>query len=175
MYDRMHLYFVKGIFYVEINALLAELNTCNLGFKEFRSYVALSTWPKAYKSGKTIVYDTNVNGPASEMMSIVPVLLRYLLSVVPAGKCSAQVASGIAFCAVVEMLCQHSSTSGRIAPDDLKHASLLHLSLHLAAYGRKWWLPKFHWASHLWEFLKRFGKLIGCFIWKDDTACCSVF
>lgn len=170
MYDWMHLYFVQAICYGETNVLLAGLNTCDLGFESIGIYSDLWTWPKTYTCGKTIVHKDNANGPASELMSLVPVLLRYLQIAAPKEKCLGHVASLIALCLVVEMLNHHSSTPpGRIAPGDLKNAVFDHLSLHLAIYGNANGLAKFHWVSHLDEFLERFGKHVACFLFGERT------
>ena len=159
--DWMHIYFVKGICHVEANAVIDSLGKV-FGFKRFKSYVELWTWPRSYANGDVCVTDTAVNGTASEMMSLAPLLLRYLVSV-RHGASTDAVASAVACCEIVESLVQHVSTPERLLPDYLRSATERFLQLHFSCYGSDNWLPKHHWSLHLPQALQRFKKLVTCF------------
>ena len=89
IYDFMHIYFVGGIFNVQVGHLLHHLKTHNIKTDMLHEFVQLFTWPKAAaQSGGQDVFsrkrvaaswkDWSLKCTASEALSIGPVLLCYI-------------------------------------------------------------------------------------------------
>ena len=96
---------------------------------------------------------------ASEFLTLLPILLRYLLAVcLKRGECMPQVESMIAVLLVVELLL--AVRTGAVDPDQLYTAILKHLNLFKAAYGTGPCRPKHHYVIHLSACLRRFRTLL---------------
>ena len=115
-FDWMHVYFVKGVFSIEVGHLVAALSACSdLCYESLASYCALWVWPKAYAHPKGLMTSSMLvahrtagflKGGASEMLSLVPVLLRWVTEVVQ------QTDPQVTICAVfVHACCTHMLTS----------------------------------------------------------------
>jgi len=104
-------------------------------------------WPRGYASSEHLIQEgKHLNGTASEQLSVVPVLRKYLVDVVSKKNvCLANVASALALTSVLDLL-QHSG-SGRV--DGIHEAIVDHLEKHLACYGESLWIPKSHYSLHL--------------------------
>ena len=104
-WDWLHVYFVGGIFVVEVTELLKRLHSHGLGATVLDSYLQLWTWPKAYASAVKVCSSGHLKGTGSELLGIVPVLQKWLEDVVqPVGICRSEVISALALMRVVEQL-----------------------------------------------------------------------
>ena len=142
-----------------------------VSYSDLWAYILQWTFPKQTPNLAHVFDATNVkahyknkhfNSTASELLSILPVLLRFfVMLVLPLGLCTDQVHSIIACLEVVEMLLMVRKDG--VSPEDLHRYIVRHLHLFLDAYAEGLWRPKHHYAWHLPQMLKRFGTLIACF------------
>ena len=114
MYDWMHLYLVNGLLDREFGQLMAHIKA-DVTYAQLGAYVELWTWPKSVSGSLTHLFDesnarNNVKNhcfasKASELLSLVPVLLRFFcLVVLSMGVWTPQVESFIACLEAVEMI-----------------------------------------------------------------------
>ncbi len=82
----------------------------------------------------------------------------FLLTCVPAGVCTLQVASGVALARVLDLL--SNVRHGISDPERLMECILAHLDAFKAAYDELGWVPKHRLAIHLADKLMRFGVLL---------------
>ena len=158
-WDWPHIFFAKGTFYVEVNALISELQKKSLGLTVLDRYLRVWAWPRAYAHGRDVCKNFTINGSASELLSFSPVLGTWLESVVqPTGHAARHVASALALCDVVDLL-QHSG-SGMVSNQDVETAIQRHLRLHLEAYGCTIWIPKHHYSAHLGDEEKKCNTFV---------------
>ena len=115
-------------------------------------------WPKSYASGRDVCKgsvqererpeDVPPAGSASEMLSVGPVVRKWLEDVIkPKGICPAQVASMLLCIAVMDLLLQVNT--GCISPAMLADAIARHYAAHVVAYGYTLFVPKHHYACCL--------------------------
>ena len=154
--DWQHVFFQNGIVIVELNELLdrmetqrrlLNLNAAAFGVQSLASMLSNFVWPKSYASGSTVCESGSFNGTASEQLSSMPVVKRWLsTSVAPTGLLAAEVRSALLLCEVVDglMLTQ----SGLIHPAAFQTRIDTFLAAHQAAYGESLWLPKHHRSMH---------------------------
>ena len=96
---------------------------------------------------------------ASEVMTLVPILLRYIMAVcLPRGEELEFVQSLLAVLLVVELL--QAVQTGVHNATQLRDAIVKHLELFKAAYGVLCCRPKHHYVLHLPDCLIRFGTLL---------------
>jgi len=182
MFDWMHVYLVKGIFTWEAGKIMYwlfkegnRLKLPHVTYADLHEYLQRWQWPKALASPHDLCNERHAHshlenqalgGTASELLSVAPVLARYLDKVVaktPLGEaCKAMIKSCLACVDVVELLQCVART--HVDPKVLHDAILAHLGAHQEAYGTDDWKPKHHMAIHLPIMLERFGTLISCFV-----------
>ena len=143
------------------------------GGRQLHAYLQYFRWPKAYASGRDVCkgsvqdrktpQDVRPAGSASEMMSVGPVVRKWLLDVVkPKGVCPAQVASLLLCIDVMDLLVHVNS--GRVTPAMLADAIAAHYAAHVVAYGYTLFVPKHHYMLHMPDQLARFKFLVSCFV-----------
>lgn len=147
-WDWPHIYFIKGAFHLEINALLYALTPHRLGHEALRLYLQRWEWPGGYADPKGLIQvGKYLNGTASEQVSVCPVLRKFLLDVVvKRNVCQENVSSALALIKVIGLL---QNTSSGFAHPDLHDAIVYHLTKHLECYGEELWIPKHHYSIHL--------------------------
>jgi hypothetical protein len=169
MWDWMHVYVSDGVFSSELKELMCCLGRAGLGGNSFNTYLQHWVWPKGYASADKLCSpsasstDHSPSGSASEMLSVAPVLAKYLQDVVAQTQTAPdEVASALALCRVVVLL--SVVAHGLVCPDMLEGAIVEHLRLHQVAYGETLWRPKHHFAVHLPGMLSKHGTLISSFV-----------
>ena len=172
MYEWMHIYFVSGIWNVEVVKLINALQKCNASsWVNLDGYVNKWVWPKLLPSGRGIFGGggkrhkkaKHVKCTASEGLGLYMVIASFLLHCVGAGGCEAEIASYMALCGVIDLLLEIAH-GGVVSPAALYRAIYNHLSLYQAAYGSVDWIPKHHFSLHLPQMLRMFGCLYSCFV-----------
>ena len=141
---------------------------------EFAEYASTFKFPKCRgdsflahlftksKIASMLRKDGGWGGTASEFLTIVPVLWRYLTNVVmKRGILLPLVMSMIAVLDVVIML--QGVKCCCVDPANLKRAIKKHIDLYIAAYGKSSIRPKYHYVLHLPWILARFGVLLTTF------------
>jgi hypothetical protein len=164
VFDPQHVYLCGGVFDGECQAFFERLeeDDSGLGFAAFHAYATEWVWPKGYANGKSCAKKGRWDGTASEFLSVVPVLAKWVTDVVKqAGVCPAECDSMLELCKTVELL--HLGMQGSGDPDDLGTQILEHSTAQQICYGSDLWKAKNHHAFHFPRFLERFGKLFNCF------------
>ena len=172
-WDWMHCYLQNGIFNTELDALLYRLEPHDLGIDVLDRYLNAFSWPKAIPSAVKICRDLKhdlrnyPNGSASEMLSLLPVLTKYVSDVCvqkleATNELTGEMASMLACIHVLELLV--CTRSGKVSGHDLLQSMLRHYTLQQSAYGFECWLPKSHYALHMPAALDRFKVLLACFV-----------
>ena len=91
MWDWFHVYLENGVYAKEVTAFFACLEEHKLGLGNFRLYISFFIWPKGYAGGQYFGAKNTTNCSGSEMLSIAPVLRKYITDrVIPKGVCSDQ-------------------------------------------------------------------------------------
>ena len=172
-FDWMHCWCEKGVWELELDACMHELSKHGHGGRQLHSYLQYFKWPKAYASGRDVFKgsvqererekDMPSSGSASEMLSVGPVVRKWLEDVIkPNNICPAQVASLLLCIAVMDLLLKVNT--GCISPAELADAMARHYAAHVVAYGYTIFVPKHHFMLHIPRQLARFGFLIACFV-----------
>ena len=172
-FDWMHCWCEKGVWELELAACMDELSKHGHGGRQLHSYLQCFQWPKAYASGRDVfkgsvqererAQDMPPSGSASEMISVAPVIRKWLEDVIkPKNICRAQVASLLLCIAVMDLLVKVNT--GCISPEMLAGAMARHYAAHVIAYGYTIFVPKHHYMLHIPEQLARFAFLIACFV-----------
>ena len=153
----------------EFTELLKRLEKHALGGATFAKYLASWKWPKGYASGRNVCsaaegsMDYSPRGSASEMLSVVPVLEKFILDVaMPKMVCVSELQSALLLIKVVGFLNQTHVSS--VTPRTLESAIVAHLTEHQRAYGVLLWKPKNHFVLHLPGQLARHGSLLATFV-----------
>ena len=161
-HDWMHGIFAGGVFNVitfllfeAVHAALPRLKVWSL----FHAYLMAHTWPKAskfdaqradhFRANRIKAYKKagSVKCPASDGLSILPVLCRFVLAVVmPSGVCLAACQAVIALADLVDAM--QAIPLGLTTPARLRIATRALLSACIAAGWDDRMMPKFHWTLH---------------------------
>jgi hypothetical protein len=174
MFDWAHIYVCDGLLTEEVGLCMSAFRTARdkdityarLGeycsgwaFPGRRSVTHLFTEAKARSHYNAHSFSST----GSEMVTMVPVLVRYFQHVVlPRGRLTRHVESCLACLNVVVLLL--ATRLCVVAPDELRDAILLHLTLFLEVYHADHVRPKHHYAMHLPSMLARFGVLLTTFV-----------
>ena len=128
------------------------------------AYLQHFKWPQAYASGRDVCKgsiqarkrekDVPPAGSASELLSVGPVVRKWLEDVIkPKNICPAQVASLLLCIAVMDLLLRVNT--GCISPEMLGDAMARHYAAHVEAYGYTLFVPKHHFMLHIPRQLAR--------------------
>ena len=150
-FDFMHCWRENGVWELEFGACMDELSRHGHGGRQLHEYSQYFRWPKAYANARNVCKgsvqererpkDVRPAGSASEMMSVGPVVRKWLEDVVkPRDVCPAHVTSLLLCIAVMDLLAQVNT--GRVTPAMLAHAIAMHYAAHVVAYGYTIFLPK---------------------------------
>ena len=168
IWDWMHIYFIAGVYTLEVDALMRVLQPHGYGWHPLAEYCDAWEWPKGYTSCKSLARQAQSVSKmgASEQLSLCPVLYLYLSEVVAAHAnplVLAAVKSGILLCESIMTL---QRVGKREAPTsrDVDVAVRQHMVAQQSAYGVSLWLPKCHYALHLGEMYARHGVLLSTFV-----------
>ena len=172
-FDWMHCWVEGGVWDVELCALMGKLAPHGYGGRHLHAYLQRFQWPKGYASGRWVCKgsvqeraqprEVPPNGSASEMVSVAPVVAKWLTDVVmEAGICTAHVTSALLCISVMDLLT--SASTGSVTPEMLADAIARHYAAHLAAYGYSVWKPKHHFMMHIPSQLQQFKFLVACFV-----------
>lgn len=118
-----------------------------------------------YAGAKKVCANTGYvpKGSASELLSLTPVLEKFLVDVVlPVGVLADVVGSMLLLIKVTSLLQQVQR--GTVVPGTLHTCICAHLEKHLSVWGESLWKPKMHYALHLGHQLLRHGTLMATFV-----------
>ena len=166
-FDWMHIYFVGGIFDREVKALLGHAqfkHLCNAS--DLHTYFMKWTWPSKHHSAACVWETGELQAGASEELSTLPVLCRYLRQVVAKHPSSDPVAPQIASMLALQDAVDLIITAARRLPvttAQIESAIVKHLRCHQDAYGEGYWVYKHHMATHLAAMFEKHGSL-SCFV-----------
>lgn len=166
MWDWFHTCLSDGVFVQELNACMKEFETHGFGMRHLDTYIQLWRWPRGFAHARKVCRqdDSNirstVDGSASELWSLVPVLHKYVTDLVQPQNIEVSrpmVVSALLLFESVMLL--GKVATGQVPADYLERAISGHLESQQAAWGDSVWLPKSHFALHLGMALRRFGYL----------------
>lgn len=166
-FDWMHVYVVGGIVDRETNAFLSDHSVAYIvNGNDLDAYFQTWTWPKSIKHARRVFDTGELAAGASETLSAMPVLARYVREIVAkvagATACANNISSFLALCDTLDLFVA-LSRGARVSHAELSAAIMHHLRLHKACYGTKVWTYKFHMATHLPDMYQKFG-LLSCFV-----------
>ena len=172
-FDFMHCWCENGVWECEFGACMDKLSSHGHGGRQLHEYLQYFMWPKAYASGRDICKgsiqererpkDVHPAGSASEMMSVGPVVRKWLEDVVkPRAVCRAHVTSLLLCISVMDLLAQVNT--GSVTPTMIADAMAIHYAAHVVAYGYTIFVPKHHFMLHIPRQLERFKFLVSCFV-----------
>jgi hypothetical protein len=134
-WDWMHCYFIDGVFVNEFRTLMLRLSDFALGSATFDQYLQCWVWPKGYAHARKVCAagagskDFSPGGTALEMLSVVPVLEKFLTDVVaPRRVCIVEVECALLLLRVADMLT--IVNSGAVTPPALERAIVAHFGKH---------------------------------------------
>ena len=173
-FDFQHVFFVNGMFNLEVGMLLDLLKKEPVRRRVPCSRIHLFfqdgwVWPFHQRVGQN-AFETrssdggNLSCSASECLGCFALLMVFLnLHVFDTAQDNVKAAccSYYALCKVVTLLTM--TTRGTVTAALLMDAMCHHLKLHQSAYGTAHWKPKMHWCLHLPSQLAKYGFLIACF------------
>lgn len=171
----MHVFFVSGIFQLEVGICLAKLP---LGQSDWADQIAHIIWPKRLArgaTGKNVVdkwSDWEFKRSASEALSVYPALSCYISELdlhgrwghrsVDAVEAHQARNSFLQLCNVLD--CLQKAAVGDMQPDVLQANVTKHLGMFKQVHDADRCIPKHHMAQHLPGMLPRFGSLLSCFV-----------
>ena len=161
-FDWMHIWAVDGLVNREVHAL-QEVKPTGFTGPLLNAYLARWSWPKAVASGKTVFETGKFSATASQTLSCMPVLSRYVREVVqPSGELRDQVSSFLLCADTLEML--NGAARGVGTPARLEASTIEFLKAHQKAYGERWWVFKHHMSVHIPHMWQAFGGLLNCWV-----------
>ena len=171
MYDWMHIFFVGGLWNVEMGLLVEALGSVGYKQSDLHKELQLWKWPSSLSSRgvtgqKTFVkkQSGDVRCSASKGLSLYSVIRFILNEKLKEGKMDgieAAVQSYFRLARVVDLL--QGLKSGKTKASELENGVIAHLRAFLYAYGTSRWIPKHHYSFHLGRLLNRHKGLIACF------------
>ena len=174
MYDYPHIYGVGGLVDKELGVCMRALRgirRCGINYAVLGEFIARWCFPKHLSPNLERLFDeaaaeshysaSAFKSTTSDLITLTPVLSFFFVHVaLPLGFLTPQVRSLIAaFDVLMLLMCVRHEC---VTPESLRDAVLRHLVLFKAAYGEESFVPKHHYATHLWRMLRHFGILISC-------------
>lgn len=176
VFDWMHVFFVHGIFNSHVGVMMWKLKECGITYATLQQYAAAWHWPSFMgqdaadvfcpKRAKSSWDDGSLKATASEGLSLLPILANFAQSLVDNGITSAAVrdhARCFVMLADIVRLIQRCSRL-QVDPDELQLELCKYLDAFKRLYGEEWMVPKFHFAIHFPDYLRRFGFVPSCFV-----------
>ena len=174
MYDWAHVQVCDGVADVEFGLFMKELQSSRstASYVEFRTYLEHWQLPKTSPSVAHLFTDkkvhnylknTTFSSTASEFLTLVPVLSRYMDAVViPRGEC---VEASLCFRAALKVLeTLQAVKRGGVDPAQLAWEINDHFMRFIDTYGAFMVRPKHHYNCHLPEMLYRFKCLLSTLV-----------
>ena len=159
-FDWMHVWCVDGVFAREMKALLACKRT-PFDADDLHAYVSRWSWPRRSRGAGNTFETGEFAGHASDVLSVAPLLAKYVSEVVPEDVIPRQRHSFLLCCKALDMVA--ASAFGIIDSGAYRACILEYLAAHQAAYGTSVWAYKHHMSTHLPEQYSKFGG-IACFV-----------
>ena len=95
------------------------------------------------------------------MLSVYPLLATFVaMSVLPSGYVREQCVAFLALCDLIDILLV--ANLGKCTGDEIRNAVIEFLRACVNAGWREYFIPKFHWLTHLADHFERFGMLPSC-------------
>lgn len=172
MFDWMHVYFVTGIFNVQVGQLMHVLRSHGISYASLHTYICKWHWPGhvssstandvfSPKRAKASSDDKVLKATASECLSLFPVLAHFVQSM-NSTALQQHAAAFLLLVKVVEMI--QASARKPVSADTLRCAIGAHLRSFKALYGEEAMTPKFHYSVHFPVYLERYGMLPSCYV-----------
>ena len=174
MWDWGHCTICDGIADVEFGMFMKQMHTNKTAttYAELQTYVEGWSLPKSLPKLTQLFDETparnnlrkeNFTSSASEFLTLVPILVRYLSVICLArGDCMPFVLSMLACLEVMELL--QAIKRGVVAPEILQAAIEHHLKLFVEAHGGDRVRPKHHYMLHLGKMLRYFRTLLATLV-----------
>ena len=174
MFDWAHVYVCDGVLTDEVGMCMQVFRHARdrqTSWEELGVYAAKFSVPCGRnvtslftdKKIRSHVAAHSFSSTASELLTLVPILLRYFQHVVlPRGR-HLNACRSLMACLRVVMILQ-ACKCGAVTPDVLQDAITTHMQLFIIAYGSDAVKPKHHYALHLPAMLGHFGCLITTFV-----------
>ena len=175
MFDWMHVYFVAGLYHLELNLLLDELRKAGLKQEALHEAFQQFRWPGYIHekgSGVQNVFekrksaDIDFKSSASEALGSYPVV-RLLLNdfrqrLGRDHRVQPHISCFMLLCQVLDLL--QRTARGQVEAAQLGQAIKRHLDAYQAAYPDSSFLPKAHFGLHLEAQYKYHKCLISCWV-----------
>ena len=171
MYDWPHTYVIGGLLDNEMGSLMQEFRRLRAptSYDTLSAIVGRFTFPGRQRPNFDRLFDAAAvrshyaagafKSSASDFLTLAPIFAFYMKHVaLPQGHAQPMVVSMIAGFDVLSLLL--CIRHGCVEPEVLKGAIEHHLRLFKAAYGPDAFVPKHHYAMHLWWMLYIFGMLL---------------
>lgn len=167
-FDPMHIYFVNGLFHLEVTLLLSVLYTDGIKREQIHIFLQDWNWPAAVRdrgsTGKNLFakkVDGDFKSSAREALALYPVL-RIFISELPRSSISTPaIKSFLALCLVLDDI--RLASAGAIDAAVLLEHIRAHLKAFQLAHGLDRFLPKANFSLHLPDQLAKHGVLMQCF------------
>ena len=167
-FDPMHIYFVNGLFHLEVTLLLSVLNAAGIKRERIHAFLQDWDWPAAVRdrgaTGKKLFAkktDGDWKSSASEALALYPVLRVFCSQLPRSAMTMAAVNSFLALCQVLDDI--RLASAGAIGATVLLEHIRAHLKAFQLAHGLDRFLPKAHYSLHLPDQLLKHGVLLQCF------------
>ena len=179
MHDYMHALFVDGVLNLVIylcfeQFIKAEQKGVYEAFSEFLSHWKFPARLHAdhvsdiFKSERRDRHRSasHIKCQASDMLTFICVLSLYVQTVLLASNVSAECNAACHALLLCIELAHLIVATARIKVEPARLLGLVHrfLESFTAVFGFEWLTPKCHWLLHLPEALRRFGRLLNCFV-----------
>ena len=174
MYDWAHLVLCDGIGEDHVGMMFKRLQRasgpCTMyAFAEYaKSFVLPHNYPAIHKvltddKCRNNLAKSGFSTTASELLTLVPLLMRFVVYVVmPSGDCPSEAAACLACLELIDAL--NNIKAGCVSADFLQTLVKRFLEANHAAYGLDMIVPKYHYILHLPDMLRRFGTLFSCLV-----------
>ena len=162
-YDWPHIWLVDGILQREIESLLLH-RPKRFGATELHDELNTWKWPSSVPTGAAVFETGSFQASASESLSCVPVLARYIQCVVKDAQpqLHAEVEGCLLCCSTIEL--HQACAYGKASPDALEPSVMEFMKARQDAYGMDNWVFKHHQAMHVPRMAKKNKRLFGSLV-----------
>lgn len=171
MLDWLHVYLVNGLFQIESSLFMPVVVKANTSHAQVCLFLKSFTAPRDQKSNLKAAIETLEKSKAkeawkpsaSDVLSVYPLLrLLVLESEFKEPQHKVMAHSFLSLCHVVDLLSMLGKDK-QVEVNSLELALKKHCVAFLNAHGPDSVVPKFHYAQHLADLLRKHGLLLSCF------------
>ena len=175
-YDFMHILFVNGCFNLHCGLFFHAIKPFGITNQGIDEYVSQWKWPGSFDkiSGRDAFSDARFKSckggkplsvSASEGLSLTPVLALFVTTKLLGHENVAVRAQARLFLMLVNVIELIVSTTRVVVPADVldRHVKA-YLEEYLQQFGEEDMIPKMHYLIHVSLFLRRWGRLLNCWV-----------